>query len=119
MKKLIAVLSLFAMVNAFAVTQTALPDWVLPNTKHAAMEELKFNASHFTVLNVETEEVLLSDNYAAVEVKITFTNTYGDVYRQEAICNPIRNRLLCRYSLVDTKTLRVITESEGIFFRKE
>lgn len=116
MKKLIALMAFITFSSAFACT---LPDWVAPNTKHAAMEELKFNASHFTILTIDSKEVPLSDGYAAIEVSITFTNSYNELYKQTAVCNPIRNRLLCRYSLIDKKTLKVINESEGFFSRQE
>lgn len=111
-----ALIALLILSSSFAST---LPDWVLPNTKHAAMEELKFNASHFTILTLDTKEVSLSDGYAAIEVAITFTNSYNELYKQTATCNPIRNRLLCRYSLIDKKTLKIINESESFFSRQE
>lgn len=117
MKKLVALISLLTLTSAFALVQAELPNWVLPNTKAAALEQAYHAAEDVKVLGVFTEQVSLDDGYSAIKATVYFDSLDGSL-EQIAICNPIKNKLLCRYTL-STEDGQVITQSEGIFFRKE
>lgn len=117
MKKLIALVSLIVLTSALAVVPGQLPEWVLPNTKRAALEQAYHAAEDVKVLAVFAEEVVLQDGYAAIKTSVHFDSLEGTL-EQVAICNPIKNKLLCRYTLLNEDN-EVLSSSEGVFFRKE
>lgn len=117
MKKIVAIISLIVLTSALAIVPGTLPNWVLPNTKFAALEQAYHAAEDVKVLGVFTEEVALDDGYAAIKASVHFDSLDGTL-EQVAICNPIKNKLLCRYTLLNENN-EVLSSSEGIFFRKE
>ena len=117
MKKLVACISLFTLSSAFALIQDELPTWVLPNSKAAALEQAYHAAEDVKVTGVFSEQVSLDDGYSAIKATVNF-DSFDRSFVQVAICNPIRNKLICRYTL-SSEEGQVIAKSEGIFFRKE
>ncbi len=107
-----------AGLMALSTFASSLPDWVASNTKKAALAQIDSQFSDYLIKEIESYEVELDPPYLANQTDITFTTGLSATLTESATCNPVKNKLLCRYVL-KTQNGEILSQGEGIFFRAE
>lgn len=109
------ILSFFFLVSSFsslnALASEELPVWVEPNTKIAALEEIKTFSPTYTILNMTKKEITRPSGVTGFEVVSYFNNDKNQLFIFKTNCWPSHERLICQFTLYNSDHL--VTKDYG------
>lgn len=112
MNKILAFLFLVSSFSSLsALANDELPSWLDPNTKQAAIEEIKTFSPTYTILNMTKKQVTRPSGATGFEVVYYYNNDKNQLFIFKTTCWPRNEKLICQFTLYNSDHL--VTKDYG------